>query len=89
MRMLDRTKVLFASRRYFGDEGEQSVGIRAINATDLLDRVQIGQPPAIEDQVVFPSNLGNSIDREADTLIEGNRGVKQQKGKHANVNERR
>src|ERR1035441_8714274 len=89
MSMLDRTEILFAPRGDFGNQGEQSVGIRAINATDLLDGVQIGQPPAIEDQVVFRPNLGNSVDWEADKLVDGNSGVKQQKRKNATVNERR
>src|ERR1039457_4441554 len=62
--MLDRTKMLLGARRNFRNHGEQSIGIRAINASDLLDRVQIGQPPPIEDQVVSPRNLGYSVDRK-------------------------
>src|ERR1035441_7489470 len=73
--MLDRTKMLLRARRNFRNHGEQSVGIRTINASDLLHRVQIGQPPPIEDQVVSPRNLGYSVDRKADKLVEGNRNV--------------
>src|ERR1035438_780392 len=48
MSVLDGTKVLLASRGNFGNHGEQSVGVGAINTTHLLDGVQIGQPPSIE-----------------------------------------
>src|ERR1035437_6598490 len=85
--MLDRTKVLLGSSRDFSDKSEQSAGIGAIYTSDLLDGIQIGQFSTVEDQVVFPPNLGNSVNRKADKLIDGNRSVKQQKGKRTNVNE--
>jgi hypothetical protein len=44
MSMFDRTKVLFCSRRNLSNKAEQSIGIGAIDAADLLDRVQIAQP---------------------------------------------
>ena len=75
MRMLDGTKVLLGSRRNFRNPSQQSVGIRAINTSDLLDGVQIGQRPPIEDDVVFSGDLGNSVDRKANQLVEGNRSV--------------
>jgi hypothetical protein len=87
--VLDGTKVLLCPRRDFRNQGEQSVGIGAINASDLLDGIQIGQHAPIEYQVVFPANLGNSVDGKADKLVEGNRSIQQQKGKHAKVNEGR
>src|ERR1035438_2691854 len=86
MGMLDGTKMLLASRRNFSNQAEQSVGIGAINTSDPLDGIQIGQHPPIKDQVVFPGNFGNSVDGKADKLVEGNRSVKQQKGKRASVN---
>jgi hypothetical protein len=36
-----------------------------------------GFPPPIKDQVVFPGNLGNSVDGKADRLVEGNRSIQQ------------
>src|ERR1039458_7640106 len=48
MRMLDGTKVLLGSRRNFRNQRQQSVGVGAINTSDLLDGVQIGQHPPIE-----------------------------------------
>src|ERR1035441_204299 len=77
MGMLDGTKMLLGPRRNFGNQAQQSVGIGTINTSDLLDGIQIGQHPPIEDQVVFPGNLGNSVDGKADKLVEGNRCVKQ------------
>src|ERR1017187_1595270 len=89
MGMLDRTKMLFGPRCDFRNEGQQSVGIGAINTSDLLDGVEIGQHAPIEYQVVFPGDLGNSVEGKADKLVEGNRSIQQQKGKHAKVNEGR
>ena len=55
---------------------------RLLTIADLLNRIQIGQPSAIEDQVVFPANPGNSVDWEADELIDGNRSVEQKREAH-------
>jgi hypothetical protein len=80
MSVFDGTEVLLGSRRDFSNEGEQAVGIGAINATDLLDGIQVGQPAPIEHQIVLSANPGNSVDREADKLEDGNRSVEQQEG---------
>ena len=40
-------------------------------------RFSPGFPPPIKDQVVFPGNLGNSVDGKADRLVEGNRSIQQ------------
>jgi hypothetical protein len=50
--MFDRTEALFGSGRDFGDVGEQSVGVGAAYTSDLLYRVQVGEAPLIEDQVI-------------------------------------
>src|ERR1017187_7532323 len=89
MGMLDGTKMLLGPRGDFRNQGEQSVGVGAIDTSDLLDAIQIGQQPPIEDQVVFSGNFGNSVDGKTDELVESNRSIQQQKGEHAKVNERR
>src|SRR6476620_9649821 len=57
MRMPDRAEALFRSRGDFNDIGEQAVGIGAINTAHLLERVQVGQAPSIEDQIISPLDL--------------------------------
>ena len=87
--MLDGTKVLLGSRRDFRDHGKQAVDVRAIDAADLLDGVQIGKPAAIEYQVVLSANFWDTVDWEADKLIELNASVDHQKGDYAGINQRR
>jgi hypothetical protein len=77
VRMPDRAKALFRSRRDFNDICEQAVGIGAINTAHLLDRVQVGQAPSIEDQIVSTPDLGNTEDREANRLIDGDGEIQQ------------
>lgn len=89
MGMLNRTKVLLASRGNLRYQPEQSVGVRAINAARLLDRIEIGQPAPVENQIVFSPDFGNSINRKANELINGNGCVKKQKGQHTYINQRR
>ena len=86
--MLNRAKILLGARRHLGNEGEQPVGIGAIDATDLFDRVQIGEPPPVKNEVVSSSNLRDCVDGKTDKLIERNRCVEQQEGKHAGVDDR-
>ena len=76
MSMFDRTKVLFCSRRNLSNKAEQPIGIGAIDAADLLDRVQIAQPPTVKDQIVLSPHFRNSVDRKADELMDGNRRIK-------------
>lgn len=85
--MFNRAKILLGARRHFCNEGEQPVGIGAVDATDLLDRIQISESSPVKHEVVFPSNLWDSVDWKADRLIERNRGVEKQKGKHASVDD--
>src|ERR1017187_4987458 len=77
MGMLDGTEMLLRPRRDFRNQGEQSISIGAINTSDLLDGVQIRQHPPVEDQVVFPVNLGYSVYGKADQLVDGNRSIQQ------------
>ena len=69
MRVFDRTEVLFGSGRDFGDVRDQAARIGTIDAADFLDCVQIGQ--AVENQVISPPDLGDSIDREANGAPSG------------------
>ena len=57
--------------------------------TQEIARLAHCQPSAVEHQIIFSAHFGNSIDREADKLIEGNCGVEHEKGNHAGINKRR
>ena len=66
--VLDRAPILLGSRRNFTDIGNQPVAIAAIDAIQLLYRVQIGQQVAVKHDVVRAFHLGNAVDRKADGL---------------------
>jgi hypothetical protein len=86
-RMPDRAEALFGSRRDFSDIREQAVGIRAIDTTDLLDRIEVGQTPSIKDEIVSSPNLRDSIDRKANELIQGDGKVQQQERNGASIDQ--
>jgi hypothetical protein len=69
--------MLFGSTRDFSDVREQSVRVGTVDTANLLDGVEVGQTASIEDEVVSASNLRNSIDGEANCLIDGDGKVQQ------------
>ena len=86
--MLDRAEALFRSRRDFSNICEQAVGIGTKHTADLLDRIQIGQTPSIEDEVVSAPNLRDSIDGKTHGLIERDPKIQDEKGNGTSVDQR-
>jgi len=68
--VLDRTPILFRPRGDFGCKGENAVGIAAIFAIQFFDKIEIREPPAVEQDEVRAPRLGNAVDRETHRLVD-------------------
>jgi hypothetical protein len=86
--VLDRAPILFGARRDFAQVGGDAVAVRAVEAVELLDQVEVGQVLAVEDDVVGALHPGDAVDREADPLVQGDEQVHQQEGNPAGVDHR-
>jgi hypothetical protein len=86
MCMLDWTEALLRPGGDFSDVREQAVGAGTVDATDFLNRIQIGQASSIENQIVSAPNLRDSVNRKADELIDGDEKVEEQKRNYTSVN---
>ncbi len=67
--VLDRAPTDLGARGDLAEEGGQAVGVGAVGAADLLDRVQIGEVMAVEHEIVAAAHLRDPVDRKADRLI--------------------
>ena len=76
--MLYRTPILFRTSGDFAHIGNEAVGVRAIGAIELFERVKISEMVTIKHEVVAAIYLGDPIRRKADGLIDGNEQVEQQ-----------
>ena len=67
--MFDWTPVLLGSPGDFLNISKHSIDISAIDTVKPFHGVEIEQPAAVHHDVVPPSHLRNSIDRETNELI--------------------
>ena len=63
--VLDRTPILLGAPGDLANVGNQSVGIRAVGAVELFERVQVGNVMAIEYQIISPSGFHRPENRHA------------------------
>src|SRR5450830_1255632 len=87
--MLDRAPVLLGARRNLAREGDDAVGVGAIGAVELLQRIEIGEMVAVEHEIVGAFDLGDAIDRKAYRLKNTDEEIEQQKRNDAGVDHRR
>ena len=78
--MLDGAKILLRPGGHLTGIGDKAIGISAIVAVELFDKVQIGQPSAIEDDEVRPADTRYSVCLEAHGLIEHDPQIEKGKG---------
>jgi hypothetical protein len=77
--MLDGTEMLLRSSRDLHYVSQQSVGVRTIDASNFFDDVEIRQPAAVKHPVIAARNLGDSINRKADRLVDRDRQIQRKK----------
>src|ERR1035438_10184314 len=87
--VFDGAPVLFGSRGDFGGIGEQSVSVRAEGAVQALQKIQIFQIPSIVNEIVRAPDLWDSVNREADALVNGQEQIEQKKRNDAGVDDGR
>src|SRR5450830_1765039 len=87
--MLDRAPVLLGARRDLAREGDDAVGVGAIGAVELLQRIEIGEMVAVEHEIVGALDLGDAVDRKAYRLKNTDEEIEQQKRNDAGVDHRR
>ena len=73
--VLDGTEMLFRAGSDLDDVSKESVGVRTIDAPDFFDRVEILQAAAVKNQIIPSRDFGDSVDREANRLIDGDRQI--------------
>jgi hypothetical protein len=78
-RVLDRTPVLFRASCNLHGVGEHTVAIRAIQAIDALESIQVAQSLAVNRDVVPSARFRYAVDGKANGLIDGNEQVQQYK----------
>ena len=88
-RVFDRAPMLFRSRRNFAAICEKTVAVRAVDAVDAFNEVQILEPAPVEDQIIRALSLWNAIHREANRLINSQEKVEQEERNDATINDRR
>lgn len=69
VRMFDRAKILLGTRGNFKGVGNQSIGIRTVQAMKLIKDIEIGQMSMIKNDIVGPARLGDAVDRERSGLV--------------------
>src|SRR5580700_1748442 len=69
-RVLDGTPVLLGAGGHFSYVSAHAIYIGAVVAVEALQNIQVFQPAPIKDDIVRAFHTGNSIDREAEDLVE-------------------
>ena len=87
--VFDRAPMLFRSRRHLGRVGEQAVSIGTEPAVETLQKIQVFQAGSIVNEIVRAPNLGNSVDREANSLVNNQEKIEQPERNDAGINDRR
>jgi hypothetical protein len=77
--MLDRAPVLLRATRDFEDIGHQSIRVGAIPTIEPLNAIEITQSAPVKKQVVWTTDFWYPVDRETDTLIDGDEEIEEQK----------
>src|SRR5579862_2239118 len=85
-RVPDRAPMLLGSTRDFHNEGEHSVSIRAVQAIESFDRVQVSQFVPVDRDIVPAARLGDAVDGKADGLIHRNEKIQQNKRNNHSIN---
>src|SRR5579872_4110082 len=67
--MLDGAPILLGPGGDLTHIGEESIRVRAVQAVDPFDSIQIGELVSIEDQIVASAYPADAIDRETYDLI--------------------
>ena len=87
--VLDRTPVLFRSRGNLRHVSQDSVGVGAVLAVDLLDQVQVLEMVPVKGQILPSPHIRDAVDRKAQPLIETANQVQQGDRDETGVNDRR
>ena len=86
--MLYWAPILLCPGGYFLDIGNQTVGIAAVLAVDFLDRIQISEPMAVHRKIRPARNGGDTVNRKAHPLINGDPGIQQEQRHDQRIDDR-
>ena len=88
-RVLDRAPVLLGAGGDLARVGDQAGGVAAIGAVEFLERVEIRQLGAVEDDVIAAPDLADAVERETDGVVDGQAEVENRQRHDEAVDERR
>ena len=86
--MLDRAPILLGTCGDLTRVGEQSVGVAAVRAVHLFDRVQVRQLVPVHHEIARTRHHCDPVDRKAHPLIQGDPHVQHKQGHDQRVNDR-
>src|SRR5580704_4209171 len=87
--VFDRAPVLLGSSRNLARIREQTVSVRAVDAIDTLQQVEVLELASIENEIIRALGFRNSVHRKANPLINDQEEIDKQEGNDACVNDRR
>lgn len=88
-RVLDGAPVLLRSPGDFHGVGEYTVPVRAVQAVESLESVQVSQFVAVNRNVIPAARFGDAVDGKANGLIYGNEEIKQYERNNNTIDEGR
>src|ERR1700722_20069890 len=70
-RMLYRAPILLCATADFAGVRNYAIGVRAIGAIELFNRVQIAKMMTVEHEIVGAAHLSDAVCLKADRMIDG------------------